>query len=91
MKINNNHNIQKILNNYKKSVNHVNKTEKVKLATDQMQISEGAREYQVALKAYREVADIRQSKVDNIKNQISSGKYNPSLEEVADRILNKNI
>ena len=35
----------------------------------------------------KEMPDIRQEKVEGLRDQISAGQYNPSSEEIADAIL----
>ncbi|WP_053955781.1 flagellar biosynthesis anti-sigma factor FlgM [Inediibacterium massiliense] len=91
MKINHNPNIQKILSNYNKNINHVNKTEKVKSIKDQVEISQGAKDYQLAVDAYKKLPDVRKDKVEKIKNEIQSGNYHPSLKEVVDSMFDQKI
>ncbi|MDF2546584.1 MAG: flgM [Anaerosolibacter sp.] len=91
MKITNNTNVQKVLGAYKKKLEGVEKTSKLKQENDKVEISETAREFQVALNAYKKLPEIRQNKVDEVTRQIQSGNYNPSAEEVVHSIFDRKI
>jgi negative regulator of flagellin synthesis FlgM len=91
MKISNNSNIQRILGAYRKNVKNAGKTEQMKQKDDQLQISENAREYQVALGAYKNLSEVRDEKLEQVKQQIVSGNYNPSAEEVVDHMFDRKI
>ncbi len=49
--------------------------------------SSGALEYQFALNAARVSSEVRQERVDELKNQISSSKYSVDLNALADKIV----
>lgn len=91
MKINNNQNIQKILGAYRKNTKGMSKTEKLAQKKDKIEISENAREFQVALNAYKNLPEIREKKVEIVKEQITSGNYNPSAEEVVNNIFDRKV
>ncbi len=89
MKINN---IEKILGVYKKQGIQNKKVGKVSEATgvskgDKIELSHEARDFQIALQALKQVPDIREGKVEELKRRIVSGAYNVSAEEVADKIM----
>lgn len=69
--------------------NSVAKMEKTKKTStyDQVEISRAGQDYQIARKAVNNAPDIREDKVNDIKNRIASGTYNVSLEEVADKMV----
>jgi negative regulator of flagellin synthesis FlgM len=56
-------------------------------ATDKVEISSFGRELQIAKQAVKESPDIRQDKVNDLKNQINNGTYNVSPESFANKIL----
>lgn len=56
-------------------------------ASDQLEISRTAKDYQVAKQAVAVTADIRADKVNDIKKRMESGSYNISMEEAADKII----
>lgn len=56
-------------------------------ASDQLEISRTAKDYQVAKQAVAGTQDIRTDKVNDIKKRIESGSYNISMEEVADKMV----
>ncbi|MBF8982984.1 flagellar biosynthesis anti-sigma factor FlgM [Lutibacter sp. B2] len=89
MKINGLQNIQKVLGAYNKNVSKVNKSTGFTQEEDKIDISDKAREYQVATGAYKKLPDIRKDKVDDIKRKIESGNYRPSMEEVVDKMMGK--
>ncbi|QUH24929.1 flagellar biosynthesis anti-sigma factor FlgM [Serpentinicella alkaliphila] len=88
MKIFNNPNVQKVMNIYNKSNSKsVEKTESTKLAKDRIEISEKAKEYQVALKAFKQLPEVREEKVKELREKIQSGNYQVSGKEIADKII----
>ena len=87
MKITNQMNIQNVLSSYGKTVKKTQAPEKVNLGSDKVEISNAAREIQVARKALSEVPEVRTEKLDEIKNLMASGNYKPSAEDIADKIL----
>lgn len=89
MRINNNPNINKILKKYKTNSKKVNKASKANMKKDQLSISNDARDFQVAMKAVRNTPELRQDKVDEIKQKIKDGKYNPSAKDVAKKMINQ--
>jgi negative regulator of flagellin synthesis FlgM len=92
MKISNNPNVHQILKVYQKnSEKYVNKAEKTSQKKDQIEISEKARDFQVALNAYKKLPDIRKEKVEEISKQIRAGNYNPSAEEIVESMFDKKI
>ena len=54
---------------------------------DAYEISQSAKDYQVAKKAVAEAADIRENKVAQLKEALASGTYNVSSPEIAEKIL----
>jgi len=90
MKINGN--IEKIMRIYKKQpvqnkkANRVSKTETVH-KSDKIELSREAKDFQAALDAVKQIPDIRQDKVEEIKSKILTGAYNVSAEEVAGKIV----
>ena len=57
--------------------------------SDQYQISRSGKDYQIAKNALSETADIREDKVAELKEAISSGTYNVSAQSVAESIVSK--
>ncbi len=55
---------------------------------DFLTLSNVAKDYQIALAAVKNASDIREDKIAEIKESIKSKKYNVSVEEVCDKILN---
>jgi negative regulator of flagellin synthesis FlgM len=69
------------------SASSLNKKKEVVSYSDRLEISQSAKDYQVAKEAVSAVSDVREDKVAYIKAQMASGKYNISSEAVADKIL----
>ncbi len=65
------------------------KAEGMKFEEDKIEISSQAREIQVAMKALKEVPDVREEKVNEIRAQIKNGTYKPSSEDVAEKLLER--
>lgn len=58
---------------------------------DSITISPQAKDFQMALKAITNAPDIRTDKVEEISRAISSGTYNVSKEDVAEKILQGSV
>lgn len=56
---------------------------------DAYEISQSAKDYQVAKNAVAEAADIREDKVAQLKEALASGSYNVSAQEVAEKIVSR--
>jgi len=50
-------------------------------------ISNQAKDFQTAMKALKEIPDIRKDKVEELARKIESGTYKVSEEDIADKIL----
>ncbi len=87
MRITGSPNIQNVLKTYEKNVKKTDEVKKAELKSDKVEISEEAREYQLAMRALKEVPEVRTEKVDTIKQEIQSGQYKPNAEQIADQIL----
>lgn len=70
-------------NNGTKKVNKTGAT----AAADKVEISQIGKDYQVAKQAVSQASDIRTDKVNAIREQMSAGTYNVSMEDVADKLL----
>ena len=56
---------------------------------DQFTVSSKGKDYQTAKKALAAAPDIREEKVAALKEQIASGSYNVSAQEIADSVVSK--
>ena len=54
---------------------------------DEVALSKTAKDFQAVYKLLNATPDIRQDKVDDIKEKINAGNYNVKAEEVAEKIL----
>ncbi len=54
---------------------------------DKLNVSNEAREFQIAFKAALSSPTIREDKVNDIKNRIENNSYNVSAEDIADKIM----
>lgn len=87
MKIINN-NIQKVLKIY----NNQNSKKEIKSAArlgkrDELKLSDEAREFQIALKALENTPDVREEKIEEIRQQIQSGTYEIDSKKIAEKML----
>lgn len=60
-------------------------------AADKLEISQIGKDYQIAKNAVAAAPDVRADKVNAIKQQLASGTYNVSMEEVADKLINSSF
>ncbi|MDK2919904.1 MAG: negative regulator of flagellin synthesis FlgM [Candidatus Petromonas sp.] len=89
MKITNNPNIQKVLGAYKSKMAKTEKTKQVIGGKDKIEISDKAKDFQLAMNAFKKLPEVRDKKVEEIKKQIASGTYNPEAKEVVDKMFER--
>lgn len=65
------------------------KTQSVSTQRDQVSISQTGRDYQVAKNAVAEASDIREDKVNQLKEQVESGSYSVDTGDFASRLIEK--
>jgi negative regulator of flagellin synthesis FlgM len=54
---------------------------------DKLEISQVAKDYQVAKQAVAQTPDVREDKVNDLKQRIASGTYDVSARELADKLV----
>ncbi|PIE76937.1 MAG: flagellar biosynthesis anti-sigma factor FlgM [Clostridiales bacterium] len=77
----------KVVNNYSKAVPKTAKASGIKNIQDKIEISDAAREVQVATKAFKELPDVRRELVDRLKVAIEEGTYKPDSEDIAKKMM----
>ncbi len=55
---------------------------------DSVEISQMGKDFQIAKQAVTATPDIRQEKVEEIKQKLASGNYEISLEDLAEKMIN---
>ena len=55
--------------------------------SDKLEISQTGKDYQVAKQIVARTPDIREDRVNDIKQRMEAGVYNVSAEEVADKLI----
>mgnify|MGYP000769717543 CR=1 FL=1 len=66
-----------------------NKANSTASVRDEVQISQTARDYQIAKQAVTEAADIREDKVAELKAKVNSGNYFVDTADFAKKLLEK--
>ena len=84
MRINN---IENIFQVYNKNAGVKKKDTGKKPATDEINFSDKAVDFQHALKAFKEVDDLRMEKVEKLKEEVKSGNYYVDGDKIAEKIL----
>ncbi len=87
MKVNLTPQVNQVMKTYQKQIERTEKVGPAAMARDKIEISDQARDFQTAMKAFKELPDVRQDKVDELRSQMESGQYKPSSEAVADKIM----
>ncbi len=87
MKINSNIGVQNVVKAYQKVAPKAEQKTHVGFETDKIEISKEAKIQQAAMKALHQLPEIREEKVAQIKEQIKTGNYNPTAEQVIDKML----
>ena len=57
--------------------------------SDTLEISQTAKDYQIAKQIVTKVPDVREAKVNDIKQRMESGTYNVTAQDVADKLVDK--
>ena len=60
---------------------------KQNVTEDKLDLSNRGSEVNTFIDKLKELPDVRQDKVNSLRDQIASGSYNPSSEKIADAIL----
>jgi negative regulator of flagellin synthesis FlgM len=70
----------------------VKKTNKVQSTgfMDTLEISQAGRDYNTAKQIIANTPDVREAKLEEIKQRMQAGSYHVRLEDVAEKILEKN-
>lgn len=88
MKIHGNPNVMKALKLYNnQKTDKMQKSDKVTQKNDQLELSEKAKDFQVAMKAFQKLPDVREDKVAKFKEEIRSGSYEVSGKEVLGKMI----
>lgn len=87
MKIQGGINVQKVITGYNNNIGKVKKAGKPAMKRDQIEISQSAKDFQVAMDALKKLPDVRQEKVDDIASQINKGTYKPSTEDIIKKMM----
>ncbi len=67
----------------------VRKTAKTSATEDKLEISQLGKDYQVAKAAVAQADDVREDRVEAVKQQYQSGKYNVSANKLAAKLIEK--
>lgn len=70
-----------------KNVGRVNSVPHIENKKDEVSISDRAKDYQIVMKALKNIPDIRNDKVDEIVKRYDSSTYNVNGNIVADKII----
>lgn len=73
------------------SSNNINKSKKTERGSygDRLELSRTGNDYSFAKQVMAQIPDIREDKVNDIKERMKSGTYNVSMEEVAEKIISR--
>ena len=70
-----------------KRISHVENTNKISPAKDDVKISNVGKDFTIAMNALKDVPDIRMDRVNELSAKIERGEYNVSGEDIASKIL----
>ncbi|KJS19046.1 MAG: hypothetical protein VR72_20080 [Clostridiaceae bacterium BRH_c20a] len=83
------YNVPGVLNAYnQKKVQASSKVQNVEVKRDEMRVSSEAQIMSKILQTAKNAPEIREEKVNEIRNAIKQGTYNVSTEDVAEKMLN---
>lgn len=87
MKIFNNPNITKVTQLYNKNKKTTEKVNELSSTKDHLEISSKAKDFQVAMKAFKKLPEFREEKIADLQGKIQTNTYNVSGKEIADKII----
>ncbi len=87
MKILNNVSVQSVVKAYQKTTTQTEKKANSGFETDKIEISQEARIQQAAMKAVKQLPEVREAKVAEIKQQIQDGVYKPTADQIMEKML----
>ena len=68
-------------------VNKLNNVDKVETPKDDVKISATGKDFSIAMNALKDVPDVREDKVNDIRSRIENGTYDVSGKDVAEKLL----
>lgn len=87
MKINNNISVQSVAKAFHKSTPKVENKALTSFESDKIEISQEAKIQQAAMRAAKQLPEVREEKVAQIKQQIKDGSYNPTADQIIEKML----
>ena len=86
-------NVQQVASIYTKDtkVSHVEATNKVSQAQDNIKISETGKDYAFAQRVLKDVPDVRQDKIDAIRSRMENDEYSVSSEDIVDKLFSSEV
>jgi negative regulator of flagellin synthesis FlgM len=57
--------------------------------SDKLEISQAGKDYQIAKQVVARTPDIRETKVNDIKQRMEAGTYNITIEDVAEKLVDE--
>jgi negative regulator of flagellin synthesis FlgM len=87
MKIMNNPNIARIAQSYGTKINKTENFANDGKGSDKIEISEAAKDFQTAIKAFKDLPGIREDKVNALKERIENGSYKVTGRDVAEKMI----
>ena len=70
-----------------KKVSRVENLNNVQGIKDNVKISEVGKDYAIAQKALKDIPDVRQEKIDEVKAKMAEGKFEVKGEDIASKII----
>lgn len=58
-------------------------------ASDEVQISQAGKDFQIAKKAVADAPDVREDKISSLKSSVEAGTYQVSADDFASKLLEK--
>lgn len=87
MKINSNFGVQNVTKAYQQNTPKTEKKSNVSFETDKIEISEEAKIQQAAMRAAKQLPEVREDKVAELKQQIKDGTYRPTADQIIEKMF----
>lgn len=89
MKINGVNNVQSVMKAY--GANKTEKVQKISLKEDKIEISQTGKDFQIAMEAFKNLPEVREEKINELRSQIESGTYTVDKDKLANSIIKGQI
>lgn len=87
MKINYTPQVMRAVKNYKKQAGKTESARPKQMASDKLEISSSAKQFQVAFAAVKNMPELREARVSELKERVQNGTYHVPTGDIVDSLF----